>query len=64
MKCSDCSTEYSNPNQVICEYCGSELIISELTQTKRPFPKIGQFFEDTGVKDLYNKIMKSLKEIA
>lgn len=62
MKCSNCDTEYSDINQVICEYCGSELIKNEPTQTKKSFPKIEQFIEDTGLKDLYQKIKKSLKE--
>ncbi|MBY8988137.1 MAG: hypothetical protein KGD61_06750 [Candidatus Lokiarchaeota archaeon] len=62
MKCSNCSTEYLNPNQVICEYCGSELSKNEPTQIKKPLPKIDQFLENTGLKDLYQKIKKSLKE--
>ena len=62
MKCSNCSTVYSNPNQVICEYCGSELNRNEHTQIKTPSSKIDQFLEDTGLKDLYRKIKKSLKE--
>jgi predicted amidophosphoribosyltransferase len=62
MRCSNCSIEYSNPNQAICEYCGSELSKIESTQIKKPFPKIEQFLEDTGLKDLYQKIKKSLKE--
>jgi DNA-directed RNA polymerase subunit RPC12/RpoP len=64
MKCSNCSTEYSNPNQVICEYCGSELSKTEptQTQTKMPHSKIDRFLEDTGLKGLYQKIKTSLKE--
>jgi len=62
MKCSNCSTEYSDPNQIICEFCGSELNRNEPTQIKKPFPKIERFLEDTGIKDLYQKIKESLKE--
>jgi len=62
MKCSNCNTEYLDPNQSICEFCGSELRKNELTQIPKPFPKISQFLEDTGLKDLYQKIKKSLKE--
>jgi len=62
MKCSNCSTEYSDPNQAICEFCGSELSKNEPTQINKPFPKLNQFIEDTGLKDLYQKIKKSLKE--
>jgi len=62
MRCSNCNTEYSDSNQVICEYCGSELSKNETTQKKPPSSKIDQFLEDTGLKDLYKKIKKSLKE--
>ena len=64
MKCSNCNTEFSNPNQAICEFCGSELSKTEptQTQTKMPPSKIDQFLEDTGLKGLYQKIKKSLKE--
>jgi len=62
MKCSNCNTESSDPNQVICEFCGSELSKIEPTQIKKPFPKIDQFLEDTGLKDLIQKIKKNLKE--
>ncbi|NVM16409.1 MAG: hypothetical protein HWN80_01740 [Candidatus Lokiarchaeota archaeon] len=62
MKCSNCHTEYSNLNQAICEYCGSELSKSEPIQTKKTVSKIDQFLEDSGLKDLYKKIKKSLKE--
>ena len=62
MKCSNCNTEPSDPNQLICEYCGSELSKNEPTQIKKPLPKIDQFLENSGLKDLYQKIKKSLKE--
>ena len=62
MKCSNCNTEYSDSNQVICEFCGSELSKNEPVKTKRPITKVEQFAEDIGLKDLYQKIKKSLKE--
>ncbi len=62
MKCSSCKTEYTNPNQVICEFCGSELRKSEPTQITKPKSKINQFLEDTGLINLYQKIKNSLKE--
>lgn len=62
MKCLNCGTEYSDPNQVICEFCGSELSTNEPIRVKKALPKIEQFLEDTGLKDLYQKIKKSLKE--
>ena len=62
MKCSNCDTEYSDPNQTICEYCGSELVKEKNSQVVRPSSKIDQFLNETGLKDLYQKIKKSLKE--
>ena len=62
MKCSYCNTETTNQNQVICEYCGSELSKKEPSQNNISGSKIGQFLEDTGLRDLYQKIKKSLKE--
>ncbi len=62
MKCSYCNTEAMNQNQVICEYCGSELSKNEPSQNINPGSKINQFLEETGLKDLYQKIKKSLKE--
>jgi len=62
MKCSNCDTEYSDPNQTICEYCGSELVKEREPKILRPTSKIDQFLNETGLKDLYQKIKKSLKE--
>ena len=63
MKCSNCDTDYSDPNQIVCEYCGSELVKEREPQALRPTPtsKIDQFLNETGLKDLYQKIKKSLK---
>ncbi len=62
MKCSNCDTEYSDPNQIVCEYCGSELVKEREPQALRPTSKIDKFLSETGLKDLYQKIKKSLKE--
>ena len=62
MKCLNCNTEYSDPNQNICEFCGSELVKEKEPQTVRPTSKIDQFLKETGLKDLYQKFKKSLKE--
>lgn len=62
MKCSNCNTEFSDANQTICEYCGSELAKESETRVLRPSSKIDQFLTETGLKDLYQKIKKSLKE--
>jgi len=62
MKCSNCDTEYSDPNQIVCEYCGSELVKEREPKALRPSSKLYQFLNETGLKDLYQKIKKSLKE--
>jgi len=62
MKCLDCDTEYSDSNQTICEYCGSELAKEKEQVTSRPASKIDRFLDETGLKDLYQKIKKSFKE--
>ena len=62
MKCSNCDTEYSDPNQTICEYCGSELVKDKEPQSLKTTSKIDQFLTETGLKDLYQKLKKSLKE--
>jgi len=62
MKCPNCDTEYSDPNQTICEYCGSELAKDKEPQSLRPASKIAQFLNETGLKDLYQKIKKRLNE--
>jgi len=62
MKCSNCDTDYPDPNQNICEYCGSELVKDKKPQPLRPTSKIDQFLNETGLKDLYQKIKKSFKE--
>ena len=62
MKCSNCDTDYSDPNQTICEYCGNELVKDKEPQVLRSTSKIDQFLNETGLKDLYQKIKKSLKE--
>jgi len=62
MKCLDCDTEYSDFNQTICEYCGSELAKEKEQVTSRPASKIDRFLDETGLKDLYQKIKKSFKE--
>ena len=62
MKCSNCDTEYSDPNQSICEFCGSELAKEKEPLAVRPTSKIDQFLKETGLKDLYQKFKKSLKE--
>jgi len=65
MKCPDCNKEYSDPNQQICEYCGTELrgteqISPKVSSTKT---KLEQFINNTGLKEIYKKIKDSLKKV-
>lgn len=65
MKCPDCNKEYSDPNQQICEYCGTELsraeqISPKVSPTKT---KLGKFIEDKRLKEIYKKIKDSLKNV-
>ena len=63
MKCPDCNTEYSDPNQRICEYCGTELskpVSPKVSPTKT---KLEQFIDDSGLKELYKKIKDNLKNV-
>ena len=65
MKCPDCNTEYSDPNQQICEYCGTELSRTEQVSPKVSpnKTKVEQIVEDLRLKELYKKIKDSLKNI-
>ncbi len=65
MICPDCNKEYSDPNQQICEYCGTELSrTEEITPKVSPTKtKLKQFIEDTGLKEIYKKIKDSLKNV-
>ena len=66
MNCPNCNKEYFDKNQVICEYCGSELINQtqkRIERTIEPKKKLDSFLDDLGLKDIYNKIKKNLKEI-
>jgi len=65
MKCPDCNTDYSDPNQRICEYCGTELSRTEPVSPKvsPTKTKLEQFIDDSGLKELYKKIKDNLKNI-
>lgn len=65
MKCPDCNKEYSDPNQKICEYCGTELSRTEQISQKVSTikTKLEQFIEDKGLKEIYKKIKDSLKNV-
>ncbi len=65
MKCPDCNTEYSDPNQQICEYCGTELSRTEQISPKVSpnKTKVEQIVEDLRLKELYKKIKDTLKNI-
>ena len=65
MKCPDCNKEYSDPNQQICEYCGTELSRTEQISPKvSPIKtKLEKFIEDKGLREFYKKIKDSLKNV-
>ena len=65
MKCPDCNKEYSDPNQHICEYCGTELSRTEQISPKvSPIKtKLEKFIEDKGLREIYKKIKDSLKNV-
>jgi uncharacterized OB-fold protein len=63
MECPNCGKEYFDNNQIICEYCGTE-IVSNSTKTQIPNKsKLEQFIEDSGIKDIYKKVKESLKQL-
>jgi hypothetical protein len=66
MNCPNCNKEYFDRNQKVCEYCGSDLIIASkpVSENKiQPKSKFDSFIEDIGLKNLYNKIKKNLREL-
>lgn len=65
MKCPNCKREYFDKNQTICEHCGSDLIKQpQKTIEHKPEPtKFDSFLDDLGLKDIYKKIKKNLREL-
>jgi hypothetical protein len=63
MKCSNCNTDYFDPNQIICEHCGAELIKVQPVPVITTGKKLDIFLEDTGLKNLFKKIKENLKNI-
>jgi DNA-directed RNA polymerase subunit RPC12/RpoP len=65
MKCSNCGKEFYDNEQIICEYCGAELISNkpETVNANPPKSKLELFIEDSGIKDAYNKLKKRLKKL-
>ena len=66
MNCPNCNREYFDKNQKICEYCGSDLINKTqetIENTPEPKNKLDSFLNDLGLKDIYNKIKKNLREL-
>jgi uncharacterized OB-fold protein len=63
MQCPNCGKEYFDNNQIICEYCGTE-IASNFSKIQIPYKsKLEQFIEDSGIKDIYKKVKESLKQL-
>jgi hypothetical protein len=66
MKCPICNGDYFDKNQRICEYCGSDLINETQKPTEtilEPKTKLDSFLDDLGLKNLYKKIKKSLRDL-
>jgi len=68
MNCPNCKREYFDKNQKICEHCGSDLINETQTQqatekTPEPKSKLDSFLDDLGLKNVYNRIKKNLREL-
>ncbi|MFW9948974.1 MAG: hypothetical protein ACFFKA_02465 [Candidatus Thorarchaeota archaeon] len=63
MKCLNCGKEFFDSEQVICEYCGTDLINSIPQPQISGKSKMVQFFEDSGIKDAYKKIKESIKKL-
>ena len=66
MKCPNCNREYYDIHQKICEYCGSDLVKNTqktIENTPEPKKKLDSFLDDLGLKDIYKKIKKNLREL-
>ncbi|TFG17756.1 MAG: hypothetical protein EU531_02350 [Promethearchaeota archaeon] len=68
MNCPNCSKEYFVKDQKICEYCGSDLInetqTHQATEKKHESKsKLDSFLDDLGLKNVYNRIKKNLREL-
>jgi len=67
MNCPKCNKEFFDKHQKICEYCGSDLINETQThqateKTHESKSKLDSLLDDLGLKDIYNKIKKNLRE--
>ena len=63
MKCPNCGKEFFDNEQIICEYCGTELLQSPSNQKISSKSKLDQFIEDSGIKEAYNKVKEGLKKL-
>ncbi len=66
MKCPNCNGNYFDKDQKICEYCGSDLINETQNHTEtmtEPKTKLDSFLDDLGLKNIYKKIKKSLRDL-
>jgi hypothetical protein len=63
MKCQNCGKEYFDNGQIICEYCGNELISSQPNTQTPGKTKLKQFIDDSGIKDAYKKIKEGLRKL-
>ena len=66
MNCPNCNREFFDKHQKICEYCGSDLMIESQNTTEsipKPKTKLDSLLDDLGLKDIYNKVKKNLREL-
>jgi uncharacterized Zn finger protein (UPF0148 family) len=63
MKCPNCGKEYFDNGQIICEYCGNELISSQPNTQITRKTKLERFIEDSGIKEAYKKMKESLRKL-
>jgi hypothetical protein len=63
MKCPNCGKEFFDKEQIICEFCGMELVDSPPNQQFLSKSKVEQFIDDSGIKDAFLKIKETLKKL-
>lgn len=63
MECPNCGKEYVDNGQIICEYCGNELLSSQPNTQITVKTKLEQFIEDSGIKEAYKKMKERLRKL-
>ena len=58
MNCTNCRTEYLEPNQLICEYCGYEISDRKNYEYHIPKSKNYKLIDSDGLKNIIDEIKK------